>query len=63
MEQIRTIFEGFLATNEVHVGRDLVNSRLDVFGVTVLEFFYHPFRTEIDVHTRANIAIIWKISK
>lgn len=63
MEQIRTSSEGYLATNEVLIGRNLVNSRLDVLRIAVLELFHHPFRTEIDVHTRANIAIIWKISK
>jgi hypothetical protein len=63
MEQIRTFSEGFLATDEVLIGRNLVNSRLDVVSCAVLELFHHPFRTEVDVHTRANIAIIWKISK
>ena len=63
MEQVRTFSEGYLATNEVLVGRNLINSRLNVVSIAVLELFNHPFRTEVDVHTRANIAIIWKISK
>ena len=63
MEHTRTFSEGFLATDEVPIGRNLVNGRLDVLSVAVLELFQHPFRTEVDVRTRANIAIIWKIAK
>lgn len=63
MQQNRTFSEGFLATDEVLVGCNLVNSRFDVVCIAVLELFHHPLRTEVDVCTRADIAIIWKISK